>query len=121
MGEANAHLVWSQKILAEYNRTAANSRSDTNIAIIIDKLTRQGRHIFISNQQIKDFKRGHFKKRILHQLRCNTEDRNHIPVVLLSDRKYALSADHGFVHDINNFPGFVARAAIRPQDIPYDA
>jgi hypothetical protein len=121
IGVDNAHLVWSRKILAEYNRTAANSRSDTNIAVIIDKLTREGRHIFISNPQIKEFKRGHFKKRILRQLRCNAEDRDHIPVVLLSDRKYALSTDHRFVHDINNFPGFVAQAATRPENLPYDA
>ena len=119
LGEANAHLVWSLKILAEYNRTSANSRSNTNIAIIIDKLTREGRHIFISNQQIRTFKREHFKRRILRQLRCNAEDRDHIPVVLLSDRKYALSTDHRFVHDIKNFPGFVARAATRPEDLPY--
>jgi hypothetical protein len=119
LGEDNAHLVLSQKLLREYKATAASSPSSTNIVVIVDKLSREGRRVWISNQQIKDFRRRHFTKRIVRQLRCNHEDRDHIPAVLLSDRKYALSIDQAFVHDINNFPGFVARAATRPEHLPY--
>lgn len=121
IGVDNAHLVLSQKLMEEYISTAAYSRSDTNIVVIIDKLTREGRRVWISNQQIKDFRQRYFKKHVERNLRCNAKDRNHIPAVLLSHRKYALSIDHSFVHDINHFPGFVAQAATRPEDLPYDA
>jgi len=120
IGVDNAHLVLSQKLMGEYISTAAYSRSDTNIVVIIDKLTRQGRRIWISNQQIKDFKQRYFTKRIVRHLRSNAKDRDHIPAVLLSHRKYALSIDRFFVHGINHFPGFVAQAATRPEDLPYE-
>ena len=117
----NAHLVWSNKLLREYYATAANARSNTNIVAIVAKLTGEGRFIKISNKQIKEFKRKHFKKHLVIRFRCNTGDRDHIPTILLSDRKYALIRDHDFIHDIINFPGFLARAAARPEDLPYEA
>jgi hypothetical protein len=117
----NAHLVWSNKLLREYHATAASARSDTNIVTIVNTLTRQGRFIKISNQQIKEFKREYFKKYIVRRFRCNAEDRDHIPTILLSYRKYALIRDQKFIYDVNNFPGFTARAADCPEDLPYDS
>jgi len=38
---------------------------------------------------------------------------------MLSVRKYALSHDTAFRDDVNDFPGYRARAEIRPRDIPY--
>ena len=114
------HLVVSRKLLVEYKRSTGNAYSSTNITIIVAKLTREGRIVLISNQEIKQFKRKHFTKTVERKLTCNMEDRDHIPVVLLSHRKYALSLDKAFVNDINCFPGFKALAARRPQDLPYD-
>jgi len=116
----NAYLMVSTKLIAEYGRTAGASPSATNIILIIEKMQEKGRLVKITNEQIKEFKREYFTKKVERNLTCNKEDREHIPVVLLSERKYALSFDENFVNDILNFPGFVVVAAKKPQDIPYD-
>lgn len=116
----NAYLTVSQKLLTEYISTSGHSLSESNIVFIIGKLIREGRLPKVSNQQIKSFKLRYFTKRVVRSLTCNMKDRDHLPVVLLSYRKLALSLDRHFVNDINSFPGFNARAARRPQYLPYD-
>lgn len=118
--ENSAHLAVSKKLVAEYSRTSASAYSLTNITVIISKLQIEGRLLMITNQQIKEFKRKYFARRIIRMLTCNREDRDHIPVVLLSHRKYALSRDDKFINDLVNFPGFTVLAEKRPQDLPYD-
>ncbi len=117
--DTNAHLVVSQKLLNEYNRSNQNVKEGQNIIAIIGRLQKQGRLVFIKNQAIKDFQQIHFTKKIEKKLTCNQEDREHIPTVLLSHRKYALSIDDAFVADLLNFPGFVVTACKRPEDLPY--
>ncbi len=118
--EDSAHLVVSNKLIAEYKRTSGGAYSGTNIAVIIGQLNKEGRLPKITNQQIKDFQRKYFKKKVIRRLTCNREDQDHIPVVLLSHRKYALSLDNDFTRDLMNFPGFNAWVEKRPQDLPYD-
>lgn len=117
----NAFLVVSRKLLMEYIRSSQNAALDnTNIQVIIALLTRQGRLNSIINEDIKNFKAKHFTKAVEKRLRSNSEDRDHIPAVLLSERKMALTRDDNFLHDLLNFPGFSGvRVAKRPQDIPY--
>jgi ABC-type methionine transport system ATPase subunit len=115
-----AHLVVSKKLLQEYYHSAMHAKSNTSIPVIIDKLQREGRLINISNQQIEDFKKNHFTKTIINKLRSNEEDRNHIPVVLLSDRKYVLTYDDKFSYDLQSFKGFTVIVEKRPEKIPYD-
>lgn len=115
-----AHLVVSKKLLGEYNRTSMNAKSDTAIPSIIDKLTREGRLIAISNQQIKDFQSTYYSKRVKRNLRSNSEDKEHIPLVLLSDRKFALLLDDNFKYDLEHFVGFVVRVEKRPENLPYE-
>lgn len=117
---SNAHLVISKKIIAEYKRTCGTSLSDNAIGAIVDLCTRQGRLNNISNDQIKAFQALHFTKKIYRRLKCNKKDHDHIPAVLLSHRKIAISIDDNFVRDLNNFPGFQAMAVKRPQDIQYE-
>ncbi|MHC4113368.1 MAG: hypothetical protein ACYSUY_20030 [Planctomycetota bacterium] len=118
----NAYLAVSNKLRGEYSRSLRNSFSySNNFSIIIDVFTKKGRFNSISNKKIKNFKQKYFnKKRIVRKLISSKNDRDHIPVVMLSDRKYALSLDGKFRRDINNFPGFSATAVKRPQDLPYD-
>lgn len=117
--DTNAHLVVSNKLLNEYSRSNQNIKDGQNIILIIARLQRQGRLIKIDNQAIKDFQQEHFTKKIQKKLSCNEEDREHIPIVLLSNRKYALSIDDAFVTDLLNFPGFKALACKRPEEMPY--
>jgi len=116
----NAHLVVSKKLLAEYGRTMGNAASGNNIAVIVNLLTLKGRLNQISNEQIKDFKQKYFTNKVKRRLTSNDEDREHIPVVLLSDRKYALTLDEKFTADLLNFPSFTATVGKKPSDIPYD-
>lgn len=116
----NAHLVVSNKLLNEYSRSNQNIKDGQNIILIIARLQRQGRLIKIDNQAIKEFQQEYFTKKTLKRLSCNEEDREHIPVVLLSHRKYALSIDDAFVNDLLNFPRFNATVAKRPEELPYN-
>lgn len=115
-----AHLVVSQKLLVEYMRSNQNALGGTSIPSIVAELQKQGRLIFKSSAEIKEFKDKNFTKTIEKKLRCNNEDREHIPVVLLSDRKYALSLDGNFSYDLKNFKGFKVLVEKRPQDLNYE-
>ncbi len=117
---SSAYLAISTKILVEYHRTCGTSMSDNSIVAIIDLCTRQGRLNRITNEQIKNFRATHFTKKNCRKLKSNWQDHDHIPVVMLSKRKCAISIDDGFVYDVNNFPGFKAIAVKRPQDLGYE-
>jgi len=114
-----AHLVVSNKLLVEYKRSALGATSDTSIPVIIDTLQRQGRLIKKSNQEIISFKQTYFTKAVEKSLRSNNEDRDHIPLVLLSDRKYALTLDNNLKYDLEHFSGFRVRVEKRPENLPY--
>jgi predicted nucleic acid-binding protein len=118
--EPKSYLVVSNKLLAEYYRSVGQSYYQNSIPSIIDKLTREGRLIKISNEQIKEFKRQYFTNKVKKNFTCNKEDQEHIPVVLLSDRKYVLTLDQKFTDDLLNFPGFRVIVCAKPQDLPYD-
>ena len=109
-----------QQAVAEYYRTMGHAASGNNIAVIINLLTQQSRLNRISNEQIKEFKQKYFTNKVKRKLTSNEEDREHIPVVLLSDRKYALTLDEKFTDDLLNFPSFTATVGKKPSDIPYD-
>jgi hypothetical protein len=110
------HLAVSNKILGEYSSSTGSSPSPTNIVIIIDRLTRDGRLNKFTPEQLKGLR---FKKHVQRNLRSNRKDHPHIKVVLLSDRKLALSLDDNLRYDVNNFPGYKALARSRPEELPY--
>ncbi len=114
-----AYLVVSQKLLAEYLRSCRDASGATSIPMIINKLTKEDRLVRITNQEIKDFKSQHFTKAVEKKLRSNNEDRDHIPTVLLSDRKYALTYDENFTYDLEHFHGFAVIVKSRPEELPY--
>ena len=116
----NAILVVSDKLLHEYMASSQGAYGSTSIPMIVSKLTKEGRLLKISNAEIKEFQRTYFKKKVEKALRSNQEDRNHIPVVLLSDRKFALTNDEKFTHDLAHFPGFQVLVCSRPENLPYE-
>lgn len=115
-----AHLVVSNKLLVEYYSSCMNATSLTSIPTIIDQLTREGRLIKFSNLNIKEFKKKNYTKRIVKTLRSNLKDRDHIPIVLQSHRKFAISIDNNFIHDLLNFPGYEVTAVKRPELLNYE-
>lgn len=115
-----AYLVTSQKIVKEYKAANRENFSLTNISVVIDLLTKQGRINNISNQQIKEFQIAKFSSKVKKKLRSNKKDWQHIPAVLLSKRQYALAIDDNFGYDVLNFPGSKAIVSKRPENLPYD-
>ena len=127
--ENNAHLVLSNKILKEYYDSSRNARSATSIIAIIDIMTKDGRnrkspkenYNFYSNNEIKEFRNTYFtnniKKRFTNQFRNErNRDLDHLPIILMSDRKKALIIDNEFRNLVNEFPGFNAVAENRPRE-----
>ena len=115
-----AHLVVSQKLLVEYHRSSIGANSSSAIPVIISKLQKEGRLITLSKHKLQQFKQNFYTKTIEKKFRCNNEDRELVPVVLLSDRKYAVTYDDNFTYDLENFPGFSVLVKKRPEDIPYE-
>ncbi len=116
----NAVLMVSDKLLREYVASCQGAYGVTSIPTIIGKLTREGRLAKITNAEIKDFQNKYFTKTVERNLRSNEEDRNHIPIVLLSERKFALTNDRNFTYDLAHFPGFKVLVNSRPENLPYD-
>ncbi len=117
--EEQAHLVISQKLLNEYNRSCGTQLGATNILILIALLQREGRLNNINQKLVDDFRQRHFTARIESKLQCNNEDRKLIPVVLLSHRKMALTLDQNFSKDLFAFRGYTPTVASRPEKLPY--
>lgn len=109
-------LVVTVKLMQEYIASSGASSSPTNMPAIIDKLLREGRLNLIANKVLKAFR---ISRRTERFLIANRSDWNYLKAVMISLRKYALSLDDNFRYDVNNFPGYTARAEARPQDIPY--
>lgn len=116
----NAILVVSDKLLHEYFASCQNAASASSIPMIVNQMVKEGRLVKISNEEIKTFKNKYFTKAVVKKLHSNNEDRNHIPVVCLSERKYALTRDDKFTEDLKNFPGFKVLVCSKPQDMPYN-
>ncbi len=116
--EDDAYLIISPYLLKEYNESNRYPNSRTNIVQIIADLTRQERLIHFTKKQIEDFQKQNFSKKILKKLLTrNTKDFNHIPIVLMSDRKMALTEDKNFTLDLKHFDASVAE---KPEDLFYD-
>ncbi len=117
--ENNAYLVLSKKLIGEYSSSTQGANTSTCIPVIINKLIKEGRRNFISNERIKEFQAKHFTKKVQKHLRSNNKDREYIPLVLLSERKFAITIDDNFVYDLTHFPGFTVKAEKRPELLPY--
>lgn len=118
--ETDAYLVVSPFLLTEYNESNRYPNSRTNIVQIISDLTKQERLVRFSRKQIEGFQKKYHTPKVLRKLLTKeTKDINHIPAVLLSDRKMALSEDNNFLHDLNQITGFIAITAKRPEELDY--
>ena len=117
--ENDAHLVVSRFLINEYHDSNRNPASKTNIIWILDRMTKDDRLRTIGKKDIEAFQKEHFSKKVLKKLLSNAEDRNHIPAVLLSNRKMTLTEDNNFAHDLINFPHFDAVVAKRPEELAY--
>ena len=115
----DAYLVISPYLMREYHESNRNATSTTNIVQIIGDLTKQERLVNFTKKEIEAFQSQHYSKKVMKRLLSNNKDRNHIPAVLLSDRKMALSEDDNFLHDLYEFSSFEPTTAKRPEKLNY--
>ena len=115
----DAYLVVSPYLIREYNESNRNARSETNILNLLIEFTKQGRLVNFTKKQIEDFQQKYYSKKVLKNLLSNAKDRNHLPAVLLSDRKMALSEDNNFLSDLKEFSDFETITAKRPEHLNY--
>ncbi|MDR1369345.1 MAG: hypothetical protein LBJ72_04335 [Dysgonamonadaceae bacterium] len=114
--DEEALLVVSQKLLVEYYRSCG---SRSGFSFILDNLTRFGRMKKFEKSEIEEFKCQYYRK---IRFRSNKEDQELIPIVLLSERKYALTSDINLKYDLENFPKFgkLVKVSNDPDNIPYN-
>jgi hypothetical protein len=109
-------LVVSQKLLAEYGRTCGGCITGSNIGALVNHLTIQGRLMRFKNAELAKVV---FPKYIIQRLLSNQQDHVHIKVVILSNRKYAVTMDKNLLRDLNDFPKHHIQAVERPEEINY--
>jgi hypothetical protein len=117
-----AFLVLSQKLYKEYIDSTRDSAEMDGIQGIVNLLTEQDRINRISSKQIKEFQDDYFTKKLDKDLGLNRlgKDRDHIPAVLLSQRKFAIAIDKKFRYALLNFPKFKATVKSRPEELDYE-
>jgi hypothetical protein len=115
----NAYLVVSNLLIKEYYSSAQNAYSKTCMPVIIDILLKDGRLSKFTNKEIQGFNRKYLKKAVISKLQCNKNDRDHISIICMSDRRMALSLDAKFMKDLANFPKFNITVGCKPSDIDY--
>ncbi|TKT94080.1 hypothetical protein [Dyadobacter frigoris] len=110
---AEGVLVINQKLLIEYGRT------NQNIFVLINELTRNGRLIKFEKSDLDEVK---FSKVFEKKLKSNSEDWPHLKTIWLSERKIGIIIDLGLRQDVNNSPkrdGINPKAFSRPEHIDY--
>jgi hypothetical protein len=75
--------------------------------------------INFSKKEIEAFQKKYFSNKVSKKLLSNAQDRNHIPIVLMSDRKMALTEDNNFKHDLDQIKEFTTITAKRPEELAY--
>ena len=113
---SDGYLVVCQSLIVEYHRAVQGSSLPTTLIVLLDKLKRQGRLRHFDKKTLDDFR---IRTHVERGLRSNREDRDHLKVVLLSDRRLGISGDVNFCHDANNYPGFTATVDRHPSQVPY--
>ena len=102
----NAYLVVSHKIIQDwFGRPGSSSATKNSIAAIYEQLNREDRLNRISNDDLKEFCKIHFKQKVWDSLTCKRKDSNdpyHFMAIHLSDRKMALIEDGRLKHDLLN-------------------
>jgi hypothetical protein len=116
-----AFLVISHKLLVEYIGSSQHTASATNIAVLVDKLTRENRLNRFEKAEITAFQQAYFTKPFLKKYQKIKKDLDHIPIILLSDRQFALTNDTGLTAALQNISGFAPTIADRPEKLDYNS
>ncbi|MEO9144544.1 MAG: hypothetical protein ABI237_03220 [Ginsengibacter sp.] len=130
--ENKSFLLVSDYLRNEYLKGNAHCVKEFSISTIYFKLQQDGRLNAKTKKEIEDFKQKHFSKTIWKNLNClkqkkgknRTSDPNHIALIYLSDRRFALTEDENLFKDLNELKfkredGKKVTVAKSPTDINY--
>ena len=115
---SDGYLVVCRSLIGEYHRAEQATTAPTALLVLVGHLQRHGRLKQFRKTALDTFR---IKKRIAKRLRSNVKDRDHLKIVLLSDRKLGVSGDIKFRHDVNNYPGYRAIVRPHPSQVPYSS
>jgi hypothetical protein len=104
--ENNGYLMISDELRKEYFRSNSGCDKKFSIIMVYFQLQKDGRLHGKSKEELAAFKRTNMPKKCWNKLNSKESDREHIPLVFLSDRKLVLSNDTEFLNDLINFPKF---------------
>lgn len=113
---SDGHLVVCASLIREYEDAVRGSTSPTTLVALVSHLQRDGRLKRFDRRALDAFR---IRKHVGKRLRSGMKDRDHLKIVLLSDRKLGVSGDGNFRHDVNNFPGYSAVVRRHPSEVPY--
>jgi hypothetical protein len=117
--EKDAYLVVSKKLEEEYIGSSQHALSTTSIPYIVEILRRQDRLNFFEKTEIDAFLQTYSTKQVRKKLRGIKKDWNHLAIVMLSDRKMAITIDDDFAYNLYHFPGFTTIVSKRPENLDY--
>lgn len=115
---SDGYLVVCPSLIREYHRAEQATTAPTALLMLVGHLQRHGRLKRFGKEALESFR---IKKHVAKRLRSNLEDRDHLKIVLLSDRKLGISGDVNFRHDVNNYPGYSAIVRRHPSEVPYSS
>ena len=115
---SDGYLVVCPSLIKEYHKAEQATTAPTALLMLVGHLQRHGRLKQFGKTALGAFR---IKKHIATRLRSNLEDRDHLKIVLLSDRKLGISGDVKFRHDVNNYPGHRAIVRRHPSQVPYSS
>ena len=114
---AEGCLVICRSLRREYcDAVRGSGLGRMTLPVIVGQLTRAGR---LKRYSKKDLKRFLIKERVAKRLLSNRADHDYIKIVMMSDRKLALTEDKKLRRDINDFPKYRARGYRHPADFNY--
>jgi hypothetical protein len=115
----DAYLVVSDKLKNKYwSGGQCLSSSPTSICHIYDILESEHRLNIKSSKEIKLFQEKYYKDKSIN-LKCNKEDKDHLPIIILSNRQYAIIEDNAFAKVVSQFPKFKGRVSVQPGTYDY--
>ena len=114
---SDGHLVVCASLIREYHRAVRGSTSPTTLVALMNHLQIHGRLKGFGKRELERFR---IKNHVERKLRSQMKDRDHLKIVLLSDRKLGISGDGEFRHDVNNYPGYSPIVRRHPSEVPYD-
>ena len=114
---SDGQLVVCQSLIREYHDAVRGSTAPTTLVALLEHLQRHGRLKRFGKSALNAFR---ITKHIENRLQSEMKDRDHVKIVLLSDRKLGISGDVDFRRDVNNYPGYSAVVRQHPSEVQYE-